>query len=144
VENLLGRTVIAERLDDAIAISRRYRGAFRIVTLDGQVMNAGGSMTGGSVSKNAGVLSRANEIERLTKTVQVLQEKRRTLSAELTEANRQRDLADYELETARAGLREQEDAVLKQNRCQLEQKGYDELNIKDVMRTIATTGYSAV
>ena len=39
---------------------------------------------------------------------------------------------------------EQEDAVLKQNRCQLEQKGYDELNIKDVMRTIATTGYSAV
>ena len=39
---------------------------------------------------------------------------------------------------------DQEDAVLKQNRCQLEQKGYDELNIKDVMRTIATTGYSAV
>ena len=39
---------------------------------------------------------------------------------------------------------EQEGAVLKQNRCQLEQKGYDELNIKDVMRTIATTGYSAV
>ena len=113
VENLLGRTVIAERLDDAIAISRRYRGAFKIVTLDGQVMNAGGSMTGGSVSKNAGVLSRANEIERLTRTVQVLQEKRRTLSAELTEANRQRDLADYELETARAGLREQEDAVLR-------------------------------
>ena len=113
VENLLGRTVIAERLDDAIAISRRYRGAFKIVTLDGQVMNAGGSMTGGSVSKNAGVLSRANEIERLTKTVQVLQEKRRALSAELTEANRQRDLADYELETARAGLREQEDAVLR-------------------------------
>ena len=39
---------------------------------------------------------------------------------------------------------DQEDAVLKQNRCQLEQNGYDELNIKDVMRTIATTGYSAV
>jgi chorismate mutase len=39
---------------------------------------------------------------------------------------------------------DQEDAVLKQNRCQLEQNGYEELNIKDVMRTIATTGYSAV
>ena len=39
---------------------------------------------------------------------------------------------------------EQEDAVLEQNRCQLEQNGYNELNIKDVMRTIATTGYSAV
>ncbi len=39
---------------------------------------------------------------------------------------------------------EQEDAVLAQNRCQLEEKGYTELNISDVIRTIATTGYSAV
>jgi len=39
---------------------------------------------------------------------------------------------------------EQEDAVLQQNRCNLEQNGYTELNIKDVIRTIATTGYSAV
>ena len=39
---------------------------------------------------------------------------------------------------------DQEDAVLKQSRCQLKQNGYEELNIKDVMRTIATTGYSAV
>ncbi len=113
VENLLGRTVITERLDDAIAMSRRYHGAFKIVTIDGQVMNAGGSMTGGSVSKNAGVLSRANEIERLTKAVGIMQEKRAALSAALTEANRQRDLVDFELETARAGLREQEDTVLR-------------------------------
>jgi len=39
---------------------------------------------------------------------------------------------------------DQEDAVLQQNRCNLEQNGYTELNIKDVIRTIATTGYSAV
>jgi hypothetical protein len=39
---------------------------------------------------------------------------------------------------------DQEDAVLQQNRCNLEQNGYTELNIKDVTRTIATTGYSAV
>ena len=39
---------------------------------------------------------------------------------------------------------EQEDAVLEQNRCQLEQNSYTELSIKDVIRTIATTGYSAV
>ena len=60
VENLLARTVIVENIDNAIAMAKRYGGRFKIVTLDGQVMNPGGSMTGGSVSKDAGILSRAN------------------------------------------------------------------------------------
>ena len=66
VENLLGRTVIVSDMDAAIAMSQKYRGRFKIVTLDGQVMNPGGSMTGGSVNKEAGILSRANELEKLT------------------------------------------------------------------------------
>ena len=65
LENLLGRTVIAETLDHAIAMARRTGNRVRIVTLDGQVMNPGGSMTGGSSAKSAGVLSRANELKRL-------------------------------------------------------------------------------
>ena len=52
--NLLGKTVIAENLDDAVEMARRFRYRFRIVTLDGHVMNAGGSMTGGSSGRNAG------------------------------------------------------------------------------------------
>ena len=63
--NLLGRTVVAQDLDAAISIANKFGHRFRIVTLDGQVLNAGGSMTGGSVSRSAGILSRANEIERL-------------------------------------------------------------------------------
>ena len=63
---LLGRTAVAETIDDAIALSRKYNRTFRIVTLDGQVVNAGGSMTGGSLSKNTGILTRRNEIETLT------------------------------------------------------------------------------
>ena len=51
--SLLGKTVIAEDLDCGIAMARKYRNAFRIVTLDGQVINRGGSMTGGSVSRSA-------------------------------------------------------------------------------------------
>ena len=50
VENLLGRTVIAETLDDAVRMARASGSRARIVTLDGQVMNPGGSMTGGSAS----------------------------------------------------------------------------------------------
>ncbi len=56
-QNLLGRTVVVEDLDCGVTMARRYQNRFRIVTLDGQVINRGGSMTGGSVSRSAGVLS---------------------------------------------------------------------------------------
>lgn len=61
----LARTVVAEDMDAAIAMAKKYSYRFRIVTLDGQVINAGGSMTGGSRTQNAGILSRGNEIEKL-------------------------------------------------------------------------------
>lgn len=68
VKNLLGRTVIASDLDRATEIARRHGYSFRVVTLDGQVVNAGGSFTGGSAARGAGLLSRASEIEALKKS----------------------------------------------------------------------------
>ena len=71
VENLLGRTVVADNLDAGIEIMRRGRHAFRLVTLEGDVMHSGGSMTGGSsASRMTSLLSREREIsehEALTK-----------------------------------------------------------------------------
>ena len=85
--NLLGRTVIVRTLDDAIAMGRRFRNRFRIVTLDGQVVQAGGSLTGGSVGRSSGILSRANQL-------QALQRQEKTQSAELeTLAERGAELA---------------------------------------------------
>lgn len=64
MENLLGRTVVAENLDAGIEIMRRGRHAFRLVTLDGDVMHSGGSMTGGSsASRMTSLLSREREIK---------------------------------------------------------------------------------
>ena len=113
VENLLGRTVIVRSIDDAIAMARKYSQRFRIVTLDGQVMNAGGSMTGGSVNKESGMLSRANELEKLTAQEKELDQKRLVTEAELQEAQRAADQVQFQLETAREQLRESEDACLR-------------------------------
>ena len=66
VNSLLGRTVIAEDIDCAGNIAKKYGYRFRIVTLDGQVVNAGGSFTGGSANRSAGILTRKNEIEKLS------------------------------------------------------------------------------
>ena len=65
VDSLLGRVAIAENIDFAVEIARSGGYRFRVVTLDGQVVNAGGSLTGGYVAKSAGILGRRSEIERL-------------------------------------------------------------------------------
>ena len=111
--NLLGRVAVMEDLDAAIAAARRFGYRFRIVTLDGQVLNPGGSMTGGSASRSAGILSRANELERLNAQSAGLQEQLEQAARALEEAEREAKGAAYELETAQAQLREWEDAVLK-------------------------------
>ena len=113
VDNLLGRTVIVQDMDAAISMSQKYRGRFKIVTLDGQVMNPGGSMTGGSVNKDAGILSRANELEKLALQEKNLGEERLILEADLQEAQRQYDQVEFQLTAARDQLREAEDQVLR-------------------------------
>lgn len=65
VNSLLGRTAVADDIDSAAVIAKKYGYKFRIVTLDGQVVNAGGSFTGGSAVHSAGVFSRKNEMDAL-------------------------------------------------------------------------------
>ena len=122
VEDLLGRTVIAQDIDAAIAMANKFHHRFRIVTLDGQVMNAGGSMTGGSVNKEAGILSRANELEKLTQQEQQLQKKLNEQDEQLREAQRLVDQVEFQMAAARDQLREAEDQVL---RLQGQEKQYE-------------------
>ena len=122
VEYLLGRIVIVRDIDCAIAMAKKYNNRFKIVTLDGQVMNPGGSMTGGSVNKEAGVLSRANELEKLTAEEAELKEKLQEEEAQLQEAQRQVDQVEFQLTAARDQLREAEDACL---RLQGQEKQYE-------------------
>ena len=88
--NLLGRTVVAETLSDAVRMSKQSGARLRIVTLDGQLINSGGSMTGGSAAKGTGMLSRANELSRL-------REERRAMDGEMDKCGKALDEAKREL-----------------------------------------------
>ncbi len=105
VENLLGRVMVVEDIDCAIAISKRYKNRYKIVTLDGQVMNPGGSMSGGSKGKGSGVLSRANLIEELKSEAQKIGDELKDVQAELKKAVEDANLAAADLQGADADLR---------------------------------------
>ena len=100
-QNLLGRTVVVEDLDCGVSMARRYQNRFRIVTLDGQVINRGGSMTGGSVSRSAGVLSRASELSGLREQLTGLKASLGQAAHRAEETGRDLQKAQYELDVAR-------------------------------------------
>ena len=75
IRYLLGGTIVAEDIDSAATIAKKFGYRFKIVTLDGQVINAGGSLTGGSLGKHSGILSRSADIKRLEAEAEKLSQK---------------------------------------------------------------------
>lgn len=104
LNSVLGRIAIAEDLDSAVAIARRFRYRFRIVTLDGQVVNTGGSLTGGSLARNSGLLSRASEIVRIREKAAAMEQKAEAAAARLKELLSEAAAAEAELSTAKGEL----------------------------------------
>lgn len=104
IRSLLGRIAVCEDIDCAIALAKKYSYHFKIVTLDGQIINAGGSMTGGSQSKNAGILSRASEIERLSKKHAELQKETDEMQKSYDELCESISKAEAELDGAKGEL----------------------------------------
>ena len=126
--NLLGRVAVMEDLDHAIAAARKFGYQFKIVTLDGQMLNPGGSMTGGSAVKGAGILSRANELEQLEGKRAELAGHTAQWARQLGDAQREAAAAAYQRQTAQEQLREFENAVLlAQGRIQRSQGEKNEL-----------------
>ena len=104
ITSLLGRTVVSEDLDSAVEIAKKYSYKFKVVTLDGQVVNAGGSMTGGARLQNAGILSRANEIEKLTKLCAEITEKLEKAVKDVAEQQESYSSLSAELEGCKAEI----------------------------------------
>ena len=98
--DLLGRTVVAETLADAVRMSKNNGNRLRIVTLDGQMINAGGSMTGGSSAKNSGILSRANELEKLKKQRMKKAGEEKSCQSDLDRAKNSLSAVRYQMDMA--------------------------------------------
>lgn len=101
VGNVLGATVVADNIDNAIAMAAKCGHKFRIVTLDGEVMQAGGAMTGGSTGKNSGFLSRKTEIETLEAEIKQMKAELDALEKEYKESSKVLETATDEVENAR-------------------------------------------
>ncbi len=86
VLNLLGRTIIVDNMETAIKVAKQNGYSFRIITVEGDVINPSGTITGGSVSKKTvNILGRGREIEKLEKEIQKLKQKIEKLEKEKQE-----------------------------------------------------------
>ncbi|MGN0452698.1 MAG: chromosome segregation protein SMC [Ruminococcus sp.] len=102
--SLLGRIAIFEDINSAAAAAKKYGYKFKVVTLDGQVVNAGGSLTGGSFQKNSGLLSRSAEISKIMQEAEELMKKADLAKAEFTNAQGESSALEASLLGFRADL----------------------------------------
>ena len=101
IASLLGRIVIAEDIDTATLIAKKYGYKFKIVTLDGQVINAGGSFTGGSAQKSGGIITRKNEIDSLDSEITALEQKRDQLRINAEKLRAESEKLRFDTEAAK-------------------------------------------
>lgn len=112
VESLLGATAVVDDIDSAIRISRRFSYRYRIVTLDGQLINPSGAMTGGSLNKSGGMLSRANELRRLKQGEQRQKQLVEQLEAQAEQIRRQTGQKEEQQAQAMEQLRQVQNRLL--------------------------------
>ncbi|MBP5580715.1 MAG: chromosome segregation protein SMC, partial [Ruminococcus sp.] len=104
IASLLGRIVIAEDIDTATLIAKKYGYKFKIVTLDGQVINAGGSFTGGSAQRSGGIITRKNEIDTLDAEIVKLEAERDTLREKAEKLRAESEKLRFDTEAAKDEL----------------------------------------
>lgn len=99
-KNLLGRIIVADNIDNALAVARKYNHTLRIVTLEGELLNPGGSLTGGAYRNNSNLLGRKRELDELKQLIN-------KLNKTALDASR----LDEELKTQRESFRAEIDSL---------------------------------
>ena len=107
VNYLLGRVLVAEQIDDAIRIARKYGHSLHIVTLEGEYLSPGGSMTGGAFRNSSNLLGRRRELEQLEENVRRLDQDMKDARERIEELKERRRVSRREAEELNARLQEQ-------------------------------------
>lgn len=112
IRNLLGNTLVCDNMDNAVRIAKKYANAFRIVTLDGDVIATGGSMTGGSRKKDAGnLLQNERLIKSCEEEIEKKKKERAALRVSLAQTQEERVQAEKKLEELNEQFRERSNAL---------------------------------
>ena len=104
VRYLLGGAVVTEDIDSAVSMAKQYNYRVKVVSLDGQVINPGGSITGGSLVKHAGLLSRSSDIKNLENKIKELEEELKRSEAKLQEEKNEADKVSADIKTVNAEI----------------------------------------
>ena len=127
---LLGRTYVVDTIDNAVALARKYQYSLRIVTLEGESLNPGGSMTGGAFKNTSNLLGRNREIEDLKKKVARLSETLEKHRRRISDIQTARELLKEDLAKVREELQEvllsQNTARMNVQRAREQKQEYDE------------------
>ena len=103
---LLGRIVVADNIDNALALARKYNYSLIIVTLEGELLNRGGSLTGGAFKNKSNLLSRRREIEELENSLKELTQKQEAYVKDIDMVTLRKENLDKEIADLRALLQE--------------------------------------
>ena len=103
---LLGRIVVADNIDNALALARKYNYSLIIVTLEGELLNRGGSLTGGAFKNKSNLLSRRREIEELENSLKELTQKQEAYAKDIDMVTLRKENLDKEIADLRALLQE--------------------------------------
>ena len=137
---LLGRVFIVDHIDHALALAKRYRYSLRIVTLEGESLNPGGSLSGGAYKNTGNLLGRHREMEELQKHVETLRKEGASLKQQINQLQSDKDSNKAAMEKNTA---EESRLTLHQNTVRLRLKQVDESrgehakSIKDINRETA-------
>ena len=137
---LLGRVFIVDHIDHALALAKKYRYSLRIVTLEGESLNPGGSLSGGAYKNTGNLLGRHREMEELQKHVETLRKEGASLKQQINQLQSDKDSNKAAMEKNTA---EESRLTLHQNTVRLRLKQVDESrgehakSIKDINRETA-------
>ncbi len=125
VDYLLGKTLVVDQIDHAIAISKKYKQSIRIVTLDGELLSPGGSMSGGAFKNTSNLLGRRREIEELEQEVRRKKEELDQEARQIDEIRKRRNALREELVRQTENIQKE---YLKQNTAKMKMEEIDVRN----------------